>query len=263
MLNSNSEEISKCKYIIDRLSTENTIVKEQLEGRGGALDVINRLPHIFSSQSKPLSWEIAELFAGRKPQGGAVAPTTLISIADIQKSIHLFSSYYTASIVPLCWQLNNRAGILQAGDPSSTNPLTWNVNNLINGPRCGEIRVLNFENIFSKYLAQRLYNVRVSKDYLRRMEWSIMVWAHSQFSGNLSGKACSSVVDSLPRGMLEHEKSIIKVFSFLFGLPIGEKAIGEVNLFETPKTESILESGTTEIMFLNIYLRCYASLQVQ
>jgi hypothetical protein len=119
--------------------------------------------------------------------------------------------------------------------------------------------------------------------------WSLLVWSQQQYiSGGVSGGTASrfdSVVDALPRSILEHEKGLLKVFLLLFDL--GDKKTADkdgslhsgmvtVAASELPSNEEgegvapvgrvlILRepvSGLNDI-FLNIFMRCVSSMQVQ
>lgn len=131
---------------------------------------------------------------------------------------------------------------------------------------------------------QQLGGIRPARDRLRKVMWSILVWSQQQFrssSDGGSGSRFDSVVDALPRSILEHEKSVLKVFALLFGL--GEKntdkdgslhsgmvTVGSQQLVEDAETGQatgrvlILRepmSGLDDI-FLNIFMRSISAMQV-
>lgn len=229
------------------------MLKKRLLGESTSGDVLNKLTPILQVPSvKTPSYEIIELFAGRKNPCGAPPPTSVVSIADIQKIIQAFSHQCILDNIPCCWNFT------QAGDePVSSDNKCFELKGITGESIRGEAKIMTFETMFNKFMVRRLHSTRVARDYVRRLEWSIMVWTHSQFSGMLSGRSCAAVVDSLPRGIMEHEKCMMFVYSHLFNLPIGTQLLDN---YLPP--DSIDGSTIESRIFLDIYLKLFSSLQV-
>lgn len=111
------------------------------------------------------------------------------------------------------------------------------------------------------------------------------MWSQSQASSiGLGGTSrFESVVESLPRSVIEHEKSILKAFAALFGLAdthrgdkiesslhtgmvtVATHTLSGVEEKEgMPATITILRepiSGPDDV-FVNIFMRCFSSMQV-
>lgn len=229
-------------------------MKEKLEGKGCAADVLSKLSPVLQIPGvRSPSIEIIDLFAGRKPPGGGTPPTSVVALPDLQKMVQGFIMQYLNDGIPLCWQLVN-TNIISTGREETK---TWDLKGLVGGVRGGEMQIMTFETMINKFLVQRLHSTRLARDYARRLIWSIMVWTHSQYQGSFTGKPSSTVVDGLPRGLLEHEKSMVTVFSNLFGLPIGVKALDD---FVPPDT--VDGSSHADRMCLHIVVKTFSALQV-
>lgn len=247
---SSSEQAAKYRYIIERLSSENSHLKSTLEGKGGSCNVLFPFPNLFQvSGGKSISWEINELFRGRKTQSGA-APSGIISIPDMQKAIQDYLHSLFSECAPVGWYFDDDCSM-----DNLNGEKRFELKGITGGLKGGDLKVMNFEDIFGKYLLLRFDSSRGARDYLRKLQWSLINWAHSYQAGVslASRRSVNSTVDDLPRSMLEHEKSMIHCYCNLFALPLNEKE--PLN----PEEETILE--IEKKLFLNNFLKSYRSMQ--
>lgn len=308
---------------IDALSTENSRLKERLDGQSNT-DALRRLGPILQPFGCPsVAWEMVELFFGKKNTsvGAGAPPSSLLSVSDIQKCVLQFCTQFLTNSCPLTWRVH-RGVRNEGGREIVSGEEAWTLTGNMGGIRGAELKVMNFEAMvsiqdhifswssfsnasfscflqFSKYLVQQLGDIRPARERLRRILWSVLVWLQSQYrSGGVSGGLSTrfeSVVDSLPRSIMEHEKSILQALSILFGLShkspgrevqdfhsgmitAGSQVVSTGSTSQSQQVEDKESRGSSatnsitilrepvsgiDDVFLNIFMRCFSSMQVR
>mmetsp|Transcript_2683 Transcript_2683/g.4032 ORF Transcript_2683/g.4032 Transcript_2683/m.4032 type:complete len:1083 (-) Transcript_2683:88-3336(-) len=261
-----AEEEATWRKRVDALLIENSRLRERLEGQS-TVDVLQKLPPILQPQGfDSVSHEILSIFHGKKQYGSTVAnpPNTILSVSDIQKVVLQFCLYFLSNRTPLCWHVHK--GMKNDGGRDVTSsPDSWLVTGLCGGIRGAELKIMSFEAMFSKFLVQQLGAIRPAREILRKIVWSILIWSQSQLRNGTEANVSrfDSVIEALPRSLLEHEKGMVKSFVRLFGL----SSSGQSNESDSAvsgdrdSTTAFQPQSSLDEVFLHIFMRCFSAMQ--
>jgi hypothetical protein len=103
----------------------------------------------------------------------------------------------------------------------------------------------------SHFLMLQRKTHRLARDSLRRVLWSVWIWSQ-QANQQASLSRYQSIVEGLPRHLLEHEKALILTYLSAFGL---EKQVAEGTDLVPQQT-----SASPEI-FLNFFIRSFSAMK--
>lgn len=97
----------------------------------------------------------------------------------------------------------------------------------------------------SHYLVITTKSPRLARDTLRRVMWAVWIWSQQTHPDSI-GSRFQSIVESLPRHLLEYEKPLIRTLVYAFGFD---------------KIQSASESAKMNETFLKVYIRTFSAMK--
>jgi hypothetical protein len=106
LLEQHETDLANLKQRIDNLLIENYRLRDQSVAEGGSVILLPKLLPILQHRGvESVSTEIREIWNSKKSVA-APPPTTLISLADLQKYFIQFTDSHLCSLSPHCWTLH-------------------------------------------------------------------------------------------------------------------------------------------------------------
>jgi hypothetical protein len=242
------------KTRIEELINENNHLHHRVS-EGNITSTLPTIPCFLKGEnSATVASEMADFYTRKRSPDSNVSlvPPNILAVGDLQASLQKCCSDFLSNKITLNWHIH-KGSTTERGLNIVSGSSYWRLMGTMEGVNGPEMRVCSFETLLSTYLLHHTRNKLTSRDCLRKVCWSVLLWKNKM--GKLPETKPNedktifnhqhSDTTSLPRQLREHEKPFVLCISRLFGY-----------FREEPENPAIVHS-----LYFNLFMRVYSTVQ--